>query len=86
MQSFANLKRTSSDIEKLNEAVDALNQNNFQQDDENFWKPEVDKVGNGFAIIRFLPTPPQDGDDGLPGSNIGIMDSKVPVVGILKGH
>ena len=23
--------------------------------DDRFWKPEIDKVGNGFAIIRFLP-------------------------------
>lgn len=25
--------------------------------DDRFWKPELDKSGNGFAIIRFLPTP-----------------------------
>jgi hypothetical protein len=25
--------------------------------DENYWKPELDKSGNGYAIIRFLPTP-----------------------------
>ena len=25
--------------------------------DETMWKPELDKTGNGFAIIRFLPTP-----------------------------
>ena len=24
-------------------------------DDDRFWKPERDKSGNGFAIIRFLP-------------------------------
>ena len=23
--------------------------------DDRFWRPEIDKVGNGFAIIRFLP-------------------------------
>ena len=23
--------------------------------DERFWKPQVDKAGNGFAVIRFLP-------------------------------
>ena len=26
-------------------------------DDERFWKPELDKSGNGYAIIRFLPAP-----------------------------
>ena len=29
--------------------------------DERFWKPTVDKAGNGFAIIRFLPA--SDGED-----------------------
>lgn len=25
--------------------------------DDRYWKPELDKSGNGFAIVRFLPTP-----------------------------
>lgn len=25
--------------------------------DDNFWKPELDKSGNGYAVVRFLPTP-----------------------------
>ena len=29
--------------------------------DDRFWKPEIDKSGNGFAVIRFLP--PVDGED-----------------------
>jgi hypothetical protein len=29
--------------------------------DERFWKPEVDKSGNGYAVIRFLPEP--NGED-----------------------
>jgi hypothetical protein len=29
--------------------------------DDRFWRPEQDKSGNGFAIIRFLP--PVDGED-----------------------
>lgn len=29
--------------------------------DERLWKPEMDKTGNGFAIIRFLPAP--EGED-----------------------
>jgi len=28
--------------------------------DERFWKPAVDKAGNGSAIIRFLPAPDSD--------------------------
>ena len=29
--------------------------------DDRLWKPEVDKAGNGYAVIRFLPAP--DGED-----------------------
>ena len=29
--------------------------------DERLWKPELDKSGNGYAIIRFLPAP--DGEE-----------------------
>jgi len=29
--------------------------------DERLWKPEMDKTGNGFAVIRFLPAP--EGED-----------------------
>ena len=29
--------------------------------DERLWKPEMDKSGNGYAVIRFLPAP--DGED-----------------------
>ena len=36
------------------------------KDDTRFWQPEVDKAGNGMAVIRFLPAPAADGDDALP--------------------
>ena len=35
--------------------------------DDRLWKPEVDKAGNGYAVIRFLPAP--DGED-LPWAKI----------------
>lgn len=28
--------------------------------DDTFWKPELDKSGNGYAVVRFLPTPEGD--------------------------
>lgn len=28
--------------------------------DERFWQPTVDKAGNGYAVIRFLPAPPNE--------------------------
>lgn len=61
--SFANLKKSSQEsLRKLTEQVTKLNgSNDRQRDDENFWKPTIDKAGNGSAIIRFLPAP--DGED-----------------------
>ena len=68
MSSFANLKRSSgSSLEKLSKAVEAMSSPaNYNEGEEKYWKCDVDKTGNGYAIIRFLPAPPQDGDDGLP--------------------
>ena len=28
--------------------------------DDRFWSPTVDKAGNGYAVIRFLPAPPDE--------------------------
>jgi len=28
--------------------------------DDRFWKPSVDKAGNGYAVIRFLPVPDEE--------------------------
>jgi len=68
MSSFANLKRGRSDLSKLTKAIEATNQTNEggSKDDTRFWQPEVDKAGNGMAVIRFLPAPQVDGDDALP--------------------
>jgi len=65
MSSFQNLKR-GSDFEKLKKQIETINQPQGDKDDDRFWVPVVDKSGNGMATIRFLPTPPADGDDGLP--------------------
>ena len=67
MSSFASLKKQSSNstLDKLSKAVEALNTEKGEKSD-NYWKPEVDKVGNGMATIRFLPASEQDGDDSLP--------------------
>jgi gp32 DNA binding protein like len=67
MSNFASLKKSSGNLEKLTKAIEALNASSEgKSDKDNFWRPEVDKAGNGMATIRFLPAPPQDGDDGLP--------------------
>jgi hypothetical protein len=59
--SFADLKRnSSSSIAALTKAAEQVaggqqQQNNYV--DDRFWKPTVDKAGNGYAVIRFLPAP-----------------------------
>ena len=61
--SFANLKKQSSLgslTQKLVKAVEKMNSNSSGGDDR-LWKPEMDKTGNGYAVIRFLPAP--DGED-----------------------
>lgn len=62
MVDFSKLKQASGNLDKLAKAVEALNSSEVSSDKEKFWKPEVDKAGNGMATIRFLPTSPQDGD------------------------
>ncbi len=67
MTSFADLKKNAgSNLEKLKKAAEALNKPAYNDDSDKYWKPEPDKAGNAFAIIRFLPPPPVDGDDAVP--------------------
>ena len=66
MVDFTNLKRSSGNMEKLSKAIEALNTTEGPDNKDNYWKPEVDKAGNGMAVIRFLPAPAVDGDDALP--------------------
>lgn len=66
MSNFASLKRSSGNLEKLAKAIEQLNTAESPSKEDNFWKPEVDKAGNGYAVIRFLPQPAIDGDDALP--------------------
>ena len=58
--SFAQLKKSrKSQFEKLSAAAEQINNGGESKggSDERFWKPTVDKAGNGSAIIRFLPAP-----------------------------
>jgi hypothetical protein len=68
MSSFANLKRNKSSFDKLTKAIEATTTTteSNSRDDTRLWQPDVDKSGNGMAVIRFLPAPSVDGDDALP--------------------
>lgn len=63
---FKSLKKSSGLTDKLTKAIEDKNKGSFAKDDERFWQPEVDKAGNGYAIIRLLDAPAVDGEDGLP--------------------
>ena len=57
--SFKDLKKQSklgSLTAKLVKEVEKMN-NNGASGDERTWKLDVDKSGNGYAVIRFLPAP-----------------------------
>ena len=60
--SLAALKKQSN----ISSLIDEFNKQTTPQDsksfdDDRFWKPELDKSGNGYAVIRFLPAP--EGED-----------------------
>lgn len=56
--SLSDLKKSRGGFDKLMKEVEKIaNPAANNQEDTRFWQPEVDKVGNGYAVIRFLPPP-----------------------------
>ena len=57
--SFSNLKRNRNSISDLVSAATAGDAPTEKKSyvDERQWKPTVDKAGNGYAVLRFLPAP-----------------------------
>jgi len=56
--SFEALKRSRGNFDKLTKELESLTKTTTTQSsgkDERFWRPELDKSGNGYAVIRFLP-------------------------------
>jgi len=66
--SLATLKKSSS-LDKLLGAVQAENAPLEKKSyvDERLWKPQMDKTGNGYAVLRFLPA--VEGED-LPWAKV----------------
>lgn len=59
--SFENLKSNrQASIDKLVQAASSTTEKKSYGDDR-FWTPTVDKAGNGYAVIRFLPA--TEGED-----------------------
>ena len=61
--SFENLKRNRDQINKLLSAAESVGgtQEKKNYGDERIYKPTVDKAGNGYVVLRFLPAP--EGED-----------------------
>jgi hypothetical protein len=60
--SFENLKRNRANISKLVSAAEQVGGGEKKSyGDDRIWKPTVDKAGNGYAVLRFLPAP--EGED-----------------------
>ena len=55
--SIAALKRSKSNLDVLVQELSKVSPPREKQSfsDDRFWKPELDKSGNGYAIFRFLP-------------------------------
>ena len=61
MLDFSKLKSLSGkkSLETLTSELNKLS-GESKGADERFWQPTVDKAGNGYAVIRFLPAPPNE--------------------------
>ena len=50
----------STSLDKLRQAMESASPSQGEKksyNDDRYWKPELDKSGNGYAVVRFLPTP-----------------------------
>ena len=63
--SFKDMLNSNSIDDLVNKMEQSQNKRSYK--DDRFWQPEVDKAGNGYAVIRFLP--PVDGED-LPWAKV----------------
>jgi len=53
--SFSDFKnRSKSSIQDLTKKMESMTSKESYKDDR-FWRPELDKASNGYAVIRFLP-------------------------------
>jgi len=57
-QSLSDLRKSRGGFDSLMKEVEKIaNPQSESRADDRFWQPEVDKAGNGYAVIRFLPPP-----------------------------
>ena len=52
-------KRSQTSIDDLTKKLEETESKKSYKDDR-FWRPQLDKASNGYAVIRFLPAPDQE--------------------------
>jgi hypothetical protein len=60
VNSLSEMRKSRGNFDGLMKEVEKLANpegSNNKKDDDRLWQPEVDKTGNGYAVIRFLPPP-----------------------------
>ena len=63
MASFSDFKKKSrTSIEDLSKKIEDMGKKESYKDDR-YWRPELDKASNGYAVIRFLPA---TGEEEIP--------------------
>lgn len=56
MNTFSNMKKNKKSLyDKIVQETNKMQSSEKSSADDRFWQPEVDKAGNGSAIVRFLP-------------------------------
>ena len=55
--SLSELRKSRGNYDSLLAEVEKADKPQYSNNDDNIWKPTADAVGNGQAIIRFLPAP-----------------------------
>jgi hypothetical protein len=90
MVDFSKLKAQSGlkGLETLSTTVAKIN-NKSNNVDDRFWQPTVDKAGNGYAVIRFLPAPPDEDvpfirefDHGFQGPGGWYIEKSLSTIGL----
>ena len=86
---FSSLKRSSqTDFDALKAKVNETATGGGNKEQDNFWKPDVDSSGNGYAVIRFLPAPPEEDlpyvqvwDHGFQGTGGWYIEKSLTTIG-----
>ena len=59
--SFANMKRQRGNFNDISKKLSEEKKGGGFKNDDRYWELKVDDAGNGYAVIRFLPSP--DGEE-----------------------